>query len=181
MAYNRPLLSLQERIRVLNILWNDSSLLGIVDHFQEFGQPWKKIDQESLAHWSYGYIQLEKEKIIGCSSYFLQIEHTSWFSLSIPLGLLGLVFPVHYPASRNKNSWMTQVDRVFATLAMKVYQDTPFTLGIIGEEAAAFPVEQALKDIARDPGLLVPERLFQNVGVTPYGLRSPEGLWWTGW
>ena len=30
------------------------------------------------------------------------------------------------------------------------------------------------------PGSLVPESLFKRQSLSPYGVRAPEGLWWTG-
>ena len=48
------------------------------------------------------------------------------------------------------------------------------------DRARANLLERLMAKLPHTSGLLVPELLFRRMGVTPHGVRSPEGLWWTG-
>jgi hypothetical protein len=185
LVYEHTLLSPHQRVQLLRHVWGDPSLLGVVDEPHEFGQPWKEIherDVEQEYKKYYGCVQITTEAITGCYAIFLDDEEdTTWFNLCIPVGLLGLIFPVKHPLGRQENKWIGQVDRTLATIGMNVYREFPFTLAVLSEEAAGMSAERILMYLTeRAPDLLLPEGLFHRAGVTPYGLRSPEGLWWTG-
>jgi len=181
MAYDHTALSLQDRNRLQRLLWQHSSLVGVVDEQKELGLSWKNVATHNFKQFTFGLLQLEGGEIAGCMSYFLDRGNTTWFALSIPLTILGMLFPVEYPLfPKDKNTWITNVDSTLATIGTTIYRDTSFVLAVLGEEGSMSSVAYVLQGLTHDTGLLVPEHLFRQESVTPYGLHYPEGLWWTG-
>lgn len=184
LAYASASLDQQTRLRLLQYVWDDPGLLGVVYHPDDFGRPWKNIESAVASNGKhvYGYIRLGTKRITGCGSYFSSDRSIAWFVLYIPLAMLNLVYPVDYghPITHKGNPWSMKVDEVLAAIGMRIYREFPFKLGGLGEEATALPMEKQIAELANDPGLLVPESLFKQKGVNPYGLRTSEGLWWTG-
>lgn len=184
LAYTSATLDKQARSRLLQYLWDDTDLLGVVFHPDEFGELWKNAsaaDTSNGKH-TYGYIRLATNRIIGCGSYFSSDKDVSWLVLYIPLAMLNLVYSVDYayPITHKGNPWTLKVDEALAAIGTRLYREFPFKIGGLGEEASAVPVEKQIAELARDPGLLVPESLFKRAGMDPDGLRTSEGLWWTG-
>jgi len=186
MAYNRTTLNSQDRIQVPRILWQHPSLLGVVDEPNKLMVSWQDIENYDFNRIDkgvpYGLIRLEDGKILGCLSFFSRVRDTTWACLAIPEDILRLVFPIEYPVyHKTKNPWLVSIDRVFADIAMAVYRRMPFTLATLGSDVPMFfSMEDTYQELREGPDLLIPESLFQQQGVEPCGLRSPEGLWWTG-
>lgn len=175
----------QMRFHLLQAVWQDLPLLGIVEERNMFGQPWRSIDValgNKPYYQCYGCIRLKNGRIVGCGSRFFQDGNDLWFVLYIPLGMLGLVYSVDYmqPITHEGNPWTIKVDEVLAPIGMRIYREVPFKLGVLGEEASVIPLEKLIARLANDSTLLIPETFFKLMGVAPHGLRSPEGLWWTG-
>ncbi len=169
-------------LHLFRYVWDDANLLGVVDSPDKFGEPWQNeddIDTTKGRHY-YGCLRLTDNKITGCASTFIHSGDTTWFSLYIPLGLIGQIFSVRYPVTYEENPWTKTVDALFASIGIGVYQLMPFKLAVFGEEASMIPIDRLLANLANDPGLLIPEALFKQRGIAPHGLRSNEGLWWTG-
>jgi len=184
LAYAHGSLDQQTRLHLLQYVWDDPTLLGVVDNTNGFGNPWKKVESADTSDGNhlYGCIRLSTEHIVGCGSYFSSDGSFTWFGLYIPLSMLELVYAVDYRRSitHQGNPWTIKVDKVLAPIGVRIYREFPFKLGAVGEEAAAFPVERHMAELTDNPGLLVPESLFKRQSLSPYGVRSPEGLWWTG-
>lgn len=182
MMYKGQEFNVQRKIQLLRHLWDDPSLQGIVDAPGELGQSWKSIDEKNIERYkhNYGYIAVSKGKILGCGNCFVETGSELWCVLYIPLSMLGLVFSIKYPLSRKENTWADQVDAIFTSIGSRVYRDFPFEIGVLGEEASGMSLETVKKQHANDPGLLIPEQLFQQMAISPHGSRSAEGLWWTG-
>jgi len=186
-AYNRTTLNSQDRIQVPRILWQHPSLLGVVDEPNELMISWQEVegyDFNRRYHHTYGLLRLEDGKNLACLSFFIdsEAEEVIWLCLAIPGGILSLVFPIEDPLyPKAKNPWIASIDRVFADIAMAVYRRMPFTLATLGSDVPMFfSMEDTYQELREGPDLLIPESLFQQQGVEPCGLRSPEGLWWTG-
>jgi hypothetical protein len=182
MAYASESLKREHYLRIMQYLWDDPSLLGVVRSPEQFGLQWETIEAPFLREGEhfYGCIRLSDGQIVGCGSLYIALEGMIWFTLYIPLAMLDQILPVHYPVTREENPWMTRIDKLLVTIGTRIYREHPFMLAVMGEEATGFPLKIILADIAQDPGLLVPETLFGQVGVAPYGERVAEGLWWTG-
>lgn len=185
LAYGRKGLDLQTRLSLLHMVWNSSSLLGVVNHPREFGQAWESVDSSLVSepyHQFYGCVRLDNGQVVGCRSSFLVIGDEIWFILFIPLSMLSLAYPVNYTHSitHRGNPWTIKVDKILALIGAQVYETIPFQLGVLGEEASSRSVQEQLADLADDSGFLVPTSLFEQQKVIPHGLSSPGGLWWTG-
>ncbi len=184
MGFAQDLLDQQARLHLLQYLWQDSHLLGVLKDPNEFGQAWQSLGavETTSGYHSYGCIRLDDTCTIGCGTFLSQVEEQLWLVLYIPLAMLGLVYAVDYdqPVTHEGNLWTFEVDKVLTSIGRRIYHEIPFTLGVMGEEASASLLERLMKKLARDSGLLVPELLFRRMGITPHGVRSPEGLWWTG-
>lgn len=181
-AFNPRDLDEQRRSQLLQTLWSDPQLQGIVSDQADFGQLWLNSQEASIINGqhSYGCIHLMDGNTLGCASCFVSTKEVSWLLLYMPLAMLGLVYPVTYPLINNSQPWMLYVNNTLVQIAMRLYPKAPFELGVLGEEAGALPFESLQKELETHTGLLVPEALFQRSGVIPHGLRFPEGLWWTG-
>jgi hypothetical protein len=180
MAY--PWLSHQERSGLLQCAWSDINLLGVVQTPDQFGQPWHDPAAMEVADAShcYGYIHLADEHLIGCGSYFTSWSDTTWFSLYIPLGHLERLFPVHYPLGDEDDHWIRIVDASLAAVGAQIYHQMTFQVAALGEEVGGFRIQEVLAHLADAPNLLVPEPLFIQHHLAPYGKSMGGGLWWTG-
>jgi len=173
------------RLRLLRHVWHHPSLLGVVELPDDFGHSWLGTDDllhtEDAWHY-YGCIRFDENDIVGCGSVFSGTSDGLWFILYVPLTMVGRVYPVDYesPITHEGNPWTLKVDELLAAIGRSVYQEFPFVLGALGEEAAGVPRAILMANLAHDTQLLIPESLFHRMGVTPHGLRFPEGLWWTG-
>jgi hypothetical protein len=183
LAFALQQLNQQRRSQLLQEVWNTPYLQGVVRERKDFGKSWLPPAAASTEadHHCYGCIRLNNGQIIGCGSLFIEVKSITWFVFYIPLGMLDLVFPVNYPISKQNNPWRVEIDNRLASLGMRIYRTFPFELGAIGEEAGAVvSLERLQEEVSSDDGLLVPERLFHQLRLSPRGSRSPEGLWWTG-
>lgn len=182
MAYKSETLKREHCLRIMQCLWNDPSLLGVVRSPEQFGLQWVSIDDPLLPQGQhyYGCIRLSAGQVVGCGSLYTASEGLIWFILYVPMGMLDQILPIHYPVTRETNPWMTRVDKFLGTIGTRIYREHPFMLAVMGEEATAFSLKSILANIAHDPGLLVPETIFGQVGVAPYGECFSEGLCWTG-
>jgi hypothetical protein len=185
LAFEPGSLNQEGRLHLLQTLWQHPHLRGVLEHPKAYGQAWRGVEV-ALANRPYyqcwGCIRLHNGRVVGCSSSFLDLADDWWFALSIPLGMLNLVYSVDYtqPTTHEGNPWTIKVDEVLAPIGIRIYREFRFKLGVLGEEASAVPMEMRMARLANDSSLLVPETFFKRMGVTPHGLRSPEGLWWTG-
>jgi hypothetical protein len=180
MAY--PWLSHQERTFLLQCAWSDDNLLGVVESPDQFGRGWQEpasVDPADANH-CYGFLRLANGYLVGCGSYFTSWEKTTWFSLYIPLGHLERLFPVHYPLGDEDEHWISIVDDSLAAVGAQIYRQMPFQVAALGEEVGGFEVQEVLPHLADAPDLLVPEPLFTDHHITPYGKKLGEGIWWTG-
>lgn len=182
MYYPSSSLDQQVRLRLLQTLWNDPHLSGVIDEPTKFGEAWQCLDAIETGEGKhyYGCILLPGEKITGCASCFIRSGNATWLSLYIPSGLLERVFPVSYPLTREQNPWIKDLDAFLSALGARAYQSIPFTVATLGEEASATPIEYLQANLSHDTGLLVSEEQFRQRGIAPYGLQIGEELWWTG-
>jgi hypothetical protein len=165
--------------QLLQAFWHDPQVVGVVHDPNEYGQPWRDIG--ALPHGRhdfYGCLRLDDEELVGCASLWSAPACIVY----IPIGMFELIYPVDYPLTAELNPWLPKIDRVLAHVGMRVYQNVRFELGALGEEASGFVSMENLSrsKLANDYHLLVPDRVFERFDVSPRGLRSPEGLWWTG-
>jgi len=182
MAYPKPLLDRQTRLRLLEHLWSDPHLLGALDTPEKFGESWQRGDSLAVEEGShhYGCIQITAQEITGCESMFLpDSDQFTWFALCIPLGMLEPIFPVYYPLTFEENKiWTEKVDAAFAAIGARIYAHLPFILATVGEEASAPGAEEILAHLSTGTGLLVPEKLFRERQVPPRGMLLQDGLRW---
>ncbi len=185
LAFKPGSLNQEARLHLLQTIWQHPHLRGVLEHPKAYGQAWRGVELV-LANRPYyqcwGCIRLHNGRVVGCSSSFLDLTDDWWFALSIPLSMLNLVHSVDYtqPITHAGNPWTMKIDQILASIGIDVYREVPFKLGVLGEEALGIPVMKRLGDLAKDTGLLVPEFLFKSMDLAPRGIRSPEGLWWTG-
>jgi hypothetical protein len=181
MEYSREVFYKRGPAYYMNLLWEHPALCGVVRTPDQFGLPWQQIDALDTPQGQhfYGCIRFPTGRIIGCGSQYTASKEMIWLTLYIPLSMLDLLFPIHYPVTHEKNPWITQFDTFLATIATQIYHEAPFLLAVMGEEATAFPLNNILTAIEHNQGVLVPETTFHKFDVKPYGTRVAEGLWWT--
>jgi hypothetical protein len=181
MGYSREIFYKREPSYYMKLLWENPALCGVVRDPDQFGVSWQQIDALDTPQGQhfYGYMRFPTGQIIGCGSQYTASKEMIWLTLYIPLSLLDLLFPIHYPVTHKESPWITQINKFLATIATQIYHEAPFLLAIMGEEATAFPLNTILTAIAHNPGLLVPETTFRELDIKPYGTRLADGLWWT--
>jgi hypothetical protein len=183
MAYNPDIFDRHQRAEVLRLLWDDPSVVGVVvDRWHNSGSPWQPVADVFIPNQHYyGCFRLLNGQVVGCGSCLIETKDIIWVTFYIPVAMLEAFFSIKYPVVYPNNSWIAHIDPLLARIGMRIYRQAPFLIGVIGEEAAAiFEMNDLLLTLERNGGLLVPEIVFENFGVDPYGERSPEGLWWTG-
>jgi hypothetical protein len=85
----------------------------------------------------YGCFIMSDGSEVGCMSYLIRVEGESdWLDLSIPIGMLERRFSISYPLDMATNPWMAEFDERLARIGAAIYSETPFRLGLIGEEAS---------------------------------------------
>src|SRR5260370_41007548 len=181
MLYPSSSLGEQDRLRLFQFLWNDPNLLGVIDDPTKFGEAWQSqdaIDTTSANHY-YGCIRLPEGSVIGCGSYFSHYGNETWFSLFMPLELLGRVVPLEYPLALEQ-IWMKPLDFFLSSIGARVYQYMPFTVAVLGEDVSGASLERIQEHLSHASGPLVPEAMFRQKGIAPHGLRVGKDLWWTG-
>lgn len=182
MLYPSSSLDQQDRLRLFQSLWDDPNLLGVIDDPTKFGETWQRqdaIDTTSANHY-YGCIRLPEGGIIGCGSYFSHSGDEIWFSLYMPLLQLEWVRPVEYPLTDEQASWTKPLDAFLSLIGARVYQYMPFTVAVLGEEVSGASVKEIQDHLTNVDGCLVPEAMFRQKGITPYGLCVGKDLWWAG-
>jgi hypothetical protein len=110
----------------------------------------------------YGCFIMSDGSEVGCMSYLIRVEGESdWLDLSIPIGMLERRFSISYPLDMATNPWMAEFDERLARIGAAIYSETPFRLGLIGEEAsgASSAAELTSQDCERG-GFLVPLPLW---------------------
>lgn len=151
--------------RALDLLWRPPELHG----------PWLDpadydVDAEPLIPsiregTYYGWITLPDGNEVGCTSYLIRIEGESdWLELCIPTGMFELRYRFIYPLDRATSPYLVQVDDLFARIAGAIYEEVPFQLGLIGEEASgASSAADLTKEECEQGGLLVPLSQWQKL------------------
>jgi hypothetical protein len=181
MLYPSSSMEQQDRLRLFQFLWNDPNLLGVVHYPTEFGEAWQSLDAINTkdADHYYGCIRLPEGSIIGCGSFFTHYGDETWFSLYMPLWQIGWVRTVEYPLSDERNTWIKPMDAFLASIGARVYEYMPFTIAELAEEAGG-SLKYIQDHLAHMDGCLIPEAMFRQNGITPYGLRVGKDLWWAG-
>jgi hypothetical protein len=185
-------LDVPTRLKLLRALWDDPLLAGVVCDEQEFGEPWRTLDAEvANKHSLYGCLRIG-ERLVGCYTLFLDLPLEAWCVLCVPMSLIEQVYPVRYgpefiEMSEANNPWQrAELHPLLAKIAARVYDKTPFELGILGWLATDDNIEiakltpQFLMRTDMYTDLVVPTALFARVGVRPHGLQLGDELWWTG-
>lgn len=171
------------RLRIIQALQDDPHVDGFVATREDLGGPWMHLDEANVMDhdYYYGVMRIPDKRMVGCKLFFLSGEFETWRLLAVPLGMLGLVYPVEYPVAVT-SPWIAEFDAILAGIAARVYQRAPFVYGALGEEASALePTAERISVASLDqPGLIVPTILFQRFNLAPHGVRLNEGLWWTG-
>lgn len=182
-------LDIPTRLRLLQALWGDPLLAGVVRDQQELGEPWLPLDGEVAGEMNlYGCLRLG-EHVVGCRTIFLDNDYEAWCELCIPMATVEQVYTVNYgppgglDLSDADNVWRrAQLDPLLAQLARRVYAQIPFELGILGWEVTAdlIYLDKLTPQFLTRTDLVVPEAQFVRFGVVPHGIQLDGGLWWTG-
>lgn len=151
--------------RALDLLWRRPELHG----------PWLDpadydVDAEPLIPsiqegTYYGWLTLPDGNEVGFSSVLIRFEGGSdWLEMWIPTGMFELRYRFIYPLDRATSPYLVQVDDLFARIAGAIYEEVPFQLGLIGEEASGSSSAANLtKEECEHGGLLVPLSHWQKL------------------
>jgi hypothetical protein len=167
------------QLHILSALQQDPLFEGFVTSRRDVGLGWRALDETRGSH--YGVLRIPNKQIIGCRIMFLDNEYEGWCLLDIPMGMLELIYPVEYPVEVTSD-WIAELDPVLAGIAARLYGSWPFVYGGLGEEASAMlPTAERIagKDLAQ-PGLIVPQELFERFDQVARKIRLSDDLWWTG-
>lgn len=175
-------LDIPTRLHLLRALWSEPHLTGVVCDKQELGDPWLPID-EALAGRTrlYGCLRMG-ERLVGCYTQFLDNDYEAWCLLCIPMGMVEQLYTVNYGEYEANAWWESELDAFLAQIAMRVYAQVPFELGILGHEASAelIYLDKLGPQFLTQTNLLIPDAQFARFGVFPHGFHLGKGLWWTG-
>ncbi len=111
---------------------------------------------------------------------------SDWLDISIPTGMLELVYPVEYPLSDDTNPWIRDVERDLVDVADRVFGQVPFDLATVGEETSGIfyanraDANRAISRevIERAGGFLLSERLRSRLALEIEAEVLPSGLLW---
>jgi hypothetical protein len=181
MLYPGSPMEKQDRLRLFQFLWNDPNLLGVLEDPTKFGEAWQSLDSIDTAdglHY-YGCIRLPEGSIIGCASFFGHYANETRFELYMPLCQLEWMRPVEYLLGDERNTWIKPLDAFLASIGARVYEYMPFAAAELVEEPTS-SLKEIQDHLAHLDGCLIPEAMFRQNGITPYGLRVGKDLWWAG-
>jgi hypothetical protein len=95
-----------------------------------------------------GIASLPNGKRLACGTFLMrEYDGSDWLTLYIPLGALHEAYPEvgGYPFGdlESANLWQDPIEHWLASIGMFIFQSTPFSLGIMGQEV---PVEWSVTD-----------------------------------
>ncbi|WP_430509866.1 hypothetical protein [Gottfriedia solisilvae] len=141
------------------------------------------IDEESSCR-LYTTINLPDNTIIGAVIIILRIEgEADLISLSIPIGMLGRIYPIDYGTefsiNYKFNDWQKSFDEFLISIAEKLYILEPFNLGTIGWEVLAEINQSEITaseiETAKTP-ILIPSDLDKELQVERKSAELANGL-----
>lgn len=132
----------------------------------------------------YTTINLPDGTFIGAVIIILRVEGESdWLSLSIPIGMLGKLYPIDYGTdfsiSYEFNNWQKSFDNILIRIAEKLYKGEPFDLGIIGWETLADISCSEITDLEVETTkvpLLIPSNLDKKIHTKRENIKLANGL-----
>jgi hypothetical protein len=167
------------RLRILSALQRDPFIEGFVTSRRDVGLGWRALDETCASH--YSVLRIPNKQVIGCRVMFLDNEYEGWRLFDIPVGMLELVYLLEYPIEET-SEWIAELEPLLAGIAARLYASWPFAYGGLGEEASTMlPTAERIsgKDLAQ-PGLIVPQEMFERFDQVPRKIRLSDDLWWTG-
>jgi hypothetical protein len=151
----------------LEHLWNVSAIEGCyLDHTREpENQSRLRFQQALIDHGHlYGIATLPNGKRVACGTSCLRnYEGLDWLVFYCPMGALAQVYPVAgFPFDRaHSESWRTEIDGWLSNIGIKLFEDAPFRLGLIGFEVSDETSSEEVKKTGipqqRYDGFLVPK------------------------
>jgi hypothetical protein len=108
-------------------------------------EPWEQeVVSPSLAVWHdlvthlYGAAMLPDGQQVASGSVAVREDESGidWLDLYIPLRALETIYEISYPYDKSWRVWAEPLDRWFADIGRRIYQEVPFRLGLIGEEVS---------------------------------------------
>ena len=158
--------------QALQALWTHPALRGPWSRRSDFSTPpvEPKLDATSLM----GCLQVADGIEVGCLSFLVREDAgDDWLDLSIPTGMLELMFSVSYPLDTATNPWLSSVENLLAAIGARVFTVVPFRLGLLGEEASgSCSASQLTVAHCERGGVLVPMSRWEELQPA----RTPEEL-----
>ena len=90
------------------------------------------------------FIQGEIGEFPCMLSVMIVEEEATWLDFSIPVNLLETQYPVRYPLTLENNLWIRNIQDMYSSLAMSIYEKFPFHMAMIGEEVAGMTTSTLL-------------------------------------
>src|SRR5262249_51890847 len=119
-------------------LWSNNRLLGPYIEKENVGKgsiDYGSVSGEVFSNHLYGILALADSKLLGCLSLTVREEEGfDWLDFCIPSGMLEKKYSVSYPLIPENNSFLQELETVFAEIAKTVYSISPFDMALIGEE-----------------------------------------------
>lgn len=122
------------RLHILSVLQREPHISGLTIDRDKIEFRWPALD-ETAAYYP-GVVHVPDKGTIGCRLTFIDNDFEAWCLLYIPMGMLGLIYPVEYPVEVTSD-WIAELDPLLAGIAARLYGSWPFVYGGLGEEASA--------------------------------------------
>lgn len=113
---------------------------------------------------------------VGCSLTIVRDDCSDWIDISIPTGMLKRL---EYPLYRTENvDQLNMIDKILLDAAVMIHKNSPFSLGVIGEEVSGTLYSTSLSmEPLYKVGLIVPYTLVAKLRY-PEGEDLGQGLMW---
>jgi hypothetical protein len=135
-----------------------------------------------IARW-YAELSLG-EGVLGCAVVVLtDARNYRWLVLSVPVGMIQLLYHVEYPLESRKNEWLASLEAALVDVANHVAVIHPFDFAHLGEdagssEASASDTAEVLDILHRRGGVLIGHRLWERLAAGTEAALLPSGLRW---
>ena len=173
-------------LKAISALWSLPELTGPWGEREHLGrEPATNFhSQPAFPHHQYGVVTFNQSLAAGCLSIIVRESElkngSDWLYLSIPTGMLELIFDVQYPLFRSKNSWISIVDQFLLKCAVAVHRESPYEFASIDEEVSGYPNAELITpdEVIRTGGYILSNKLANNLNIELKSeLLSPKLLW----
>ncbi|MEZ4375942.1 MAG: hypothetical protein R3B07_34370 [Polyangiaceae bacterium] len=169
-----PRTSEAELLKALSLVWEQPEFVGPWVERSGFGGSPDAIVLREHQNPYHGVLRAADGSELGCLTFLIREDGgRSWLDISIPTGMIWLRYPAQYPIDLANDPAVAMLDQQLALIAARIYDEVPFVLGLLGEEASgADSAETLTKQRCEWGGYVVPAELWAKLAPE----RAPNRL-----